>query len=209
MNEHFLPFRRLLFEFLRRVIGFLLLGGAASAQAHSDTFLTGGFVAGYLHPLTGLDHMLAMIAVGVWGAILGRPFLWALPLSFMGLMVVGSVLGISGVAIPFVETGVVASVVILGLTIVAAWQAPIAVAGILVAIFGLFHGYAHGAEIPSAATPVAYSVGFLVSTGLLQLAGIGIGSFKALRHGVQTLRAVGVLIAAAGLWIFLGMPGVG
>jgi urease accessory protein len=183
-------------------------GLATSAQAHSGEGSANGFLAGVLHPLTGFDHLLAMVAVGIWGATLGAPLIWALPVAFPMLMVVGGILGISGIQLPFVESGIAASVLILGIAIGLAWRAPIPVALAIVAAFGVFHGYAHGAELPTAASPAAFVAGFVLCTGSLHLVGIAIGTIKNLPRGEQALRASGGLIAAAGVWIFAGMPGV-
>lgn len=191
----------------REVAAGLLLMLAASAQAHTDQMVTGGFVSGYLHPLTGLDHLLAMIAVGIWGAWLGKPLVWALPIAFPLLMVIGGVLGIAQVPLPYVETGIAVSVLVLGLAIAAAWRAPLAAALPVVAAFGLLHGYAHGSELPSSMAPAVFTAGFVVSTGMLHLAGIAIGAVKDLSFGGYVLRACGVVIAAAGVWILAGMPG--
>jgi urease accessory protein len=185
----------------------VLLLASAAAQAHSDQVTTGGFLAGYLHPLTGLDHLLAMIAVGIWGAALGAPLIWALPVVFPLLMVVGGVLGIAGVPLPYVETGVALSVLVLGLAIVMAWRAPVAVALAIVAAFGVLHGHAHGTELPGSAAPAAYAAGFVVSTGLLHLAGIALGALRSLPRGPLLVRAAGGAIAAVGLWILAGAAG--
>ena len=188
--------------------GLFMLLCSAAAQAHTDVGVAGGLLTGFMHPLSGIDHLLAMVAVGIWGATLGRPLVWALPVVFPMLMVVGGVLGIAGVPLPYVETGIAVSVVVLGLAIAAAWRAPIGVALAIVALFGVFHGFAHGKELPEAAAPAAYAAGFVVSTGLLHLGGIAIGLLKGLPRGMQMLRASGGLIAAAGVWILAGMPGV-
>ena len=188
--------------------GLFMLLGSAAAQAHTDAGVAGGLLTGFMHPLSGIDHLLAMVAVGIWGATLGRPLVWALPVAFPMLMVVGGVLGIAGVPLPYVETGIAVSVVVLGLAIAAAWRAPVGVALAIVALFGVFHGFAHGKELPEAAAPAAYAAGFVVSTGLLHLGGIAIGLLQGLPRGVQMLRASGGLIAAAGVWILAGMPGV-
>ena len=185
----------------------LLLLCSAAAQAHTEGGVAGGLLSGFMHPLAGIDHLLAMVAVGIWGATLGRPLVWALPVAFPLLMVVGGILGISGVPLPYVETGIAASVVVLGLAIAAAWRAPVAVALAIVAVFGVFHGFAHGTELPETASPAAYAAGFVISTGLLHLAGIAIGLLKAVPRGTQLLRTSGALIAAAGAWILAGMPG--
>ena len=186
--------------------GLLLLCFAAAANAHSGEGVAGGFVSGFMHPLSGIDHLLAMVAVGIWGATLGRPLVWALPVAFPMLMVVGGVLGIAKVPLPYIEIGIAVSVVVLGLSIAAAWRAPVALAVGIVAVFGVFHGYAHGTELPQTAAPAAYAAGFVISTGLLHLTGIAIGLSKALPHGAQALRASGGLIAAAGVWILMSLP---
>jgi urease accessory protein len=186
----------------------VLMSLASTAYAHSGEEGANGFLAGVLHPVTGFDHLLAMVAVGIWGATLGRPLIWVLPVAFPMLMVVGGVLGITGVAVPFIETGIAISVIVLGLAIAAAWRAPTGVAVTIVAVFGVFHGYAHGAELPSAASPAAYVAGFVLCTGALHLAGIGIGALKGLPKGPQGLRICGGLIALAGAWILAGMPGM-
>lgn len=172
----------------------------APALAHDGTGLAGGFLSGFAHPLAGVDHLLAMIAVGLWGAILGRPLLVALPVIFPAAMVVGGGIGMAGVPLPPVELGIAVSVVALGAMILFAVRAPIAVACAICAIFALFHGYAHGIELPSAADPIGYSTGFVMSTGLLHALGIGIGLVKAAPSGMLAIRAVGGAIVLSGLW---------
>ena len=189
-------------------LGVLLLLCTGLSHAHSGEGIVGGFLAGFMHPLSGLDHLLAMVAVGIWGATLGRPLLLTLPIVFPMLMVVGGVLGIANVPLPYVEPGIAMSVVVLGLAIAAAWRAPVAVAVAIVAIFGVFHGFAHGQELPASAAPAAYAAGFVICTGLLHLVGIALGALKSLPRGTQLLRASGALIAATGVWILVGMPGV-
>ena len=181
---------------------------ATSAYAHTGEESANGFLAGVLHPLTGFDHLLAMVAVGIWGATLGMPLIWVLPVAFPMLMVVGGILGIVGVPLPFIESGIAASVVVLGAAIALAWRAPLPLAVGIVSAFGVFHGYAHGAELPKSASPAAYVAGFVLCTGALHLAGIAIGTLQSMPKGPQALRASGGLIALAGLWIFAGMPGL-
>ncbi|MCY7307011.1 MAG: HupE/UreJ family protein [Rhodoferax sp.] len=191
-----------------RLLALTLFVVGAGAQAHTGQETTAGFISGFLHPVTGFDHLLAMVAVGIWGGTLGRPLIWALPVAFPLLMVVGGVLGIVGVPVPLVETGVAVSVVVLGVAIALAWRALVAVAFLIVAAFGIFHGYAHGAELPNAVSPVAYVVGFVLCTVLLHPAGIAIGMLGLLRGGTTALRAGGALISASGRWILTGLPGV-
>jgi urease accessory protein len=177
------------------------LGVAASpAAAHDGRGLASGFASGFLHPLSGLDHALAMVAVGLWGAILGRPLIVALPTIFPIMMAAGGAIGMAGVPVPPVELGIAISVVTLGSMVLLTVQAPIILASAIVAIFALFHGYAHGMELPSAADPVGYSTGFVLCTGLLHVLGIAIGALKALPNGTLALRAAGAGIALGGLW---------
>ena len=184
------------------VLGLALAAMAAPAEAHTGTGLAGGFVSGFLHPLSGPDHLLAMVSVGLWGAILGRPLLVALPVIFPTLMAAGAVLGMANVPLPPVELGIALSVLILGGAIAAAYRAPVWLACALVAGFAIFHGYAHGRELPSAADPVGYSTGFVLSTGLLHVVGIAIGALKERRGGLLAVRGMGAGIAATGV-VFL------
>ena len=172
---------------------------APSASAHAGTGLPGGIAQGFMHPFGGLDHLLAMISVGLWGAFLGRPLIHALPVVFPVVMVVGAALGMFGVRIPPVELGIALSVLVLGGAIALAWKAHVPVAMLVVATFALFHGYAHGRELPSAADPVGYSVGFVFATGLLHVIGIGIGAIADRPRGVPIVRALGVAIACIGV----------
>ena len=176
---------------------------ATPAHAHEGTGLAGGFLAGMRHPLAGLDHMLAMISVGLWGAFLGRPLVYTLPMLFPAAMAIGGALGMAGVGFPPVELGIAVSVLTLGAMILFAVRAPVAVACVIVAMFALFHGYAHGAELPSAADPVGYSAGFVLSTGLLHLVGIGFGLLRATPRGTLALRAAGGAIALSGAWFVM------
>ena len=178
----------------------LILAFPVPAAAHDESGLAGGFLSGFLHPLSGFDHALAMIAVGLWGAILGRPLIALLPIVFPVTMAFGGVLGIAGTPFPPVEIGIAISVLALGLMVMLAVRASVIVAAVVVAAFALFHGYAHGQEAPSVADPVGYSVGFVLCTGLLHLVGIGLGALKALPRGVLAVRAAGAAIALSGLY---------
>ncbi len=179
-----------------------LLAMAAPAEAHTGTGLPGGFLSGFLHPLSGWDHLLAMVSVGLWGAILGRPLLVALPIIFPCMMVVGAFLGIMHAPMLPVEIGIAASVLILGGVIAFEYKAPVWLACAIVALFAVFHGYAHGRELPSAADPVGYSVGFVLSTGLLHVCGIGIGFINDVDRGRfkgrYVVKGLGVVVALAG-----------
>jgi urease accessory protein len=179
---------------------------ASPALAHNGDSIASGFAGGFAHPLFGPDHIVAMVAVGLWGAFLGAPAIWLLPIVFPVVMAFGGVLGILGVEIPWVETGIAASAVVLGLMVAFGVRAPLAVAAVLVGAFAIFHGHAHGTELPAAADAIAYSVGFVVATGLLHLAGIAFGSLTRWPAGQIAVRAAGGAIALAGV-IFLGVLG--
>lgn len=174
------------------------------AWSHDGTGLAGGFAAGFQHPLLGLDHLLAMVSVGLWGAFLGRPLIIALPVLFPIAMAGGAAAGMAALPIPSVELGVAASVLTLGLMILLAVRASVPVACAVVGIFALFHGYAHGTELPAAADPVGYTTGFILCTGLLHLAGIGIGMLRTMPAGTEALRTAGGVIAAFGAWFIAG-----
>ena len=181
----------------------LLLG--TSLWAHEDAGMTGGFISGLTHPLFGFDHVVAMIAVGLWGAFLGSPALWILPVVFPVVMAFGGALGVLGVEVPLVETGIAASAVVLGLMVALALRPKIAIAAVIVGAFAIFHGHAHGTELPEAASPLAYSIGFVISTGLLHLAGIGFGHFTRWPQGILAVRAGGGVIALVGVGFLTGL----
>lgn len=174
-----------------------LLFLATAAFAHTDGD-AGGFVSGLSHPINGWDHVVAMVAVGLWGAFLGAPAIWLLPVVFPLVMAFGGALGVLGVPLPMVEAGIALSGVVLGMLIAFAVRAPLWVAAIIVGLFAVFHGHAHGTELPEAASPFAYGIGFVIATGLLHLAGIGFGFFAGSRAGRLAVRAAGGVIAAVG-----------
>lgn len=169
------------------------------AAAHEAEVASGGLVSGLLHPLAGPDHVVAMVAVGLWGAFLGMPALWLLPVVFPLVMALGGAAGVLGIPLPAVEVGIALSAMGLGGAVAAAWRAPLPVAALMVAAFAVFHGHAHGTELPDAANPLAYSVGFVVSTGALHLAGIGLGGLEQRPGGARVVRVLGMVIAAIGL----------
>jgi urease accessory protein len=178
---------------------------ATPALAHPNPGLGVGFVSGFTHPLTGIDHILAMVAVGIWGTQLRKPAIWLLPLTFPLVMSLGGALGVRGVPLPAVEIGVAASAAVLGLMIVLSARPPIAVAAAIVGLFAIFHGYAHGVELPKAAYPLAYGVGFVLSTGLLHVTGITLGLIERWPIGVKALRGMGAGISAVGVYLLLGL----
>jgi urease accessory protein len=182
------------------ISGVLLIIIADPALAHAGTGLPGGFAAGVEHPLTGPDHMLAMVSVGLWGYFLGRPLIYLLPMVFPIMMAIGAGVGMAGIALPPVEIGIAVSVCVLGALILGAVRAPVPVACAVVGLFALFHGYAHGIELPSAADPIGYSLGFVFATGSLHVAGIAVGSLALLPRGETFLRALGGVVLAIGLY---------
>lgn len=178
---------------------------ASVANAHEVTGSAGGFLSGFTHPLLGWDHVAAMVAVGLWGALLGLPAIWVLPVVFPLIMAGGAVLGIVGVPIPAVEIGIATSAVVLGAMVAFAARPPLWVAIVLVGAFAVFHGYAHGAELPAGTAAAVYVVGFVVSTGLLHLVGIGIGLLGKWHWGRASVRAAGGAIALAGVAFLSGL----
>ena len=173
---------------------------AAPAEAHVEQGSLGGFQAGFAHPLFGVDHLLAMLAVGIGGAQMGGRRLWTLPVTFPLIMALGGIAGMAGLYLPQVELGIALSVLVLGLAIALAWRPFEWVALILIAVFAVFHGYAHGIELPNAADPAAYSAGFVIATGAIHIIGIGIGLLLGkLLHGWVS-RGLGGAIAVSGLY---------
>ncbi|MFM9842512.1 MAG: HupE/UreJ family protein [Dongiaceae bacterium] len=185
--------------------GVLLTILGLPAEAHLLNASHAGAVQGFAHPFSGLDHILAMVAVGLWAAQIGRRALWVLPLAFPLAMAAGGLLGMSGVTVPGIETGIAASVALLGLLIALAAKPQLPVAVGLVALFALFHGHAHGTELPAAASPLLYGLGFVAATAILHLIGLGIGQILKLPQGQLAVRAGGAGIAAAGAFLLLGL----
>lgn len=182
----------------------LLASTAAQAHAGAET-LQGGFLAGFLHPVLGWDHVIAMVAVGLWGAFLGMPAIWLLPVVFPTVMALGGALGVAGIPLPGVETGIALSAIVLGGMIAAAARPPLVVAAVIVGAFAVFHGHAHGTELPQAANALAFSAGFVIATGLLHLGGIAFGLLVRWPAGRLAIRAVGGLIALLGLGFLTGL----
>lgn len=175
-----------------------------SAWAHGAHGVAGGFWSGVLHPVTGWDHVIAMVAVGLWGAFLGRPAVWILPVVFPLVMAFGGALGVLGVPLPHVETGIALSAVVLGLLVASAARLPVLWAGVIVGIFAIFHGHAHGTELPEAANPFAYALGFVIATGCLHVLGILFGLLTRWKEGELAVRTGGVAVAAGGLAFLTG-----
>lgn len=170
----------------------------ATASAHTEGGAIGGFTSGFTHPLSGLDHIVAMVAVGLWGAFLGGRAMWTLPVVFPAVMAFGGALGVLGIPLPSVETGIALSGIVLGLMVTFAAKPPLWVAAVIVGFFAVFHGHAHGTELPGSANAMTFSAGFVISTGLLHLCGIAFGTLTRWPWGRVAVRAGGVAIALVG-----------
>lgn len=180
------------------LLTFVLL--AAPALAHEQQGQAAGFLAGLRHPVSGLDHVLAMVAVGLWGAQLGAPAIWLLPITFPLIMAMGAMLGFLGAPVPGIEVGIAASGILLGAMVMFEVRPPIIVAALLVGFFAIFHGHAHGTELPPGRSALLYSMGFVIMTGCLHAAGIGIGTIHRWTWGRRLLRAAGAIVAAGGVF---------
>lgn len=189
----------------KAIAGLALLTFMGAAGAHETAGVTGGFISGFLHPIFGWDHVVAMVAVGLWGAFLGSPAIWVLPVVFPLVMAFGGALGVIGVPVPAVETGIAGSAVVLGAMVAFKVRPPIWVAAVIVGAFAIFHGHAHGTELPTASNPLSYSVGFVISTGLLHLFGIAFGLLVRWPMGKIAVQAGGGLIALLGIGFLTGV----
>ncbi len=181
------------------IVFLLLLLRAQSAFAHTGQGEAAGLLTGFRHPLAGLDHVLAMVAVGLWGAQLGSPGIWLLPVAFPMVMAMGGMLGLMGVPLPGIEYGIAASAILLGAAVMFEVRPPLAVAAILVGFFAIFHGHAHGTELPPGQNALLYSMGFVAATGCLHAAGIGIGTVHRWAWGQALLRVAGAVVAVGGV----------
>lgn len=170
-----------------------------AALAHDGHGVATGFLSGAAHPFSGLDHLLAMLAVGVWASTMRRPLALAMPATFPLLMALGALFAFSGVQIPQVEAGVAASVLVLGMILAVAWRAPTGIALTLVAAFGFLHGYAHGTEISALASAALYAGGFLIATVALHTLGMLLG--YALARNARIVKLIGLTVAATGFWL--------
>ena len=188
---------------LRYSIGLLLAGITTMAFAHSGEGAASGFISGFLHPVFGWDHVIAMVAVGLWGAFLGQPAIWLLPVVFPMVMAFGGALGVMGVPVPGVEVGIALSAVVLGILIACKAKPPLWVAAVIVAGFAIFHGHAHGTELPEATNPLSYSLGFVIATGLLHIGGILFGLLVRWPVGVKAVQAGGAVIAGLGVFFLV------
>lgn len=178
-----------------------------SAWAHVESGQAGGLLSGMVHPVSGLDHVLAMLAVGLWGAQLGAPAVWVLPVAFPMVMALGGMMGLMGLGLSGVEVGIATSAMALGTMVLLEARPPLWLATVLVGFFAIFHGHAHGTELPEDASGLLYSMGFVIATGLLHACGIAIGLLHRWPAGRVALRCGGAMAAATGvrfLWRALG-----
>jgi urease accessory protein len=189
-------------EFFRltTVVAVMPLLLTSSAFAHPQKGEAVGFLTGFRHPISGLDHVLAMVAVGLWGAQLGSPAIWLLPVAFPMVMALGGMLGLIGVPLPGTEYGIALSAILLGAAVLFELRPPLAIAAILVVFFAIFHGHAHGTELPPGQSALLYSMGFVIATGCLHAVGIGIGTVHRWGWGQKLLRAAGGLVTVGGMF---------
>jgi urease accessory protein len=184
-----------------------VMGLALAAPAFAHTGVAAhshGFAAGVLHPLMGLDHLLAMLGVGVWAAQLGKRATWLVPAAFVAVMIAGAGLALSGIGMPMVEFGIAGSVLVIGALIAFGTRLPLGLAMGLVGLFALFHGHAHGTELPGFAHPAAYGAGFVAATALLHVAGVAI-AVAVRRHAARLpFRIAGAAMAVAGGGLLIG-----
>jgi urease accessory protein len=176
----------------------------ALALLHDETGSAEGLLAGLSHPVSGLDHVLAMVAVGLWGAQLGKPAVWLLPVAFPLVMAFGGFLGLAGIPLPAVELGIALSAVALGALVLFECRPKPALAALVVGAFAIFHGHAHGTELPEGASGIAYSAGFVVATGSLHAVGIAIGLVHRWEWGKRAIRAAGACVAVGGGYFLWG-----
>lgn len=187
------------------LVTILLLGASDTAFAHPGHDVS-GLAAGLMHPFSGLDHLLAMMAVGLWAAQSDRSNqrggrkIWLLPATFMTMLTVGAGAAMHWQSLPLVEAGIATSVLALGLLIALAMQLPSSLSVAITALFGLLHGYAHGLELPESAAPAAYALGFLAATATLHLGGITVGIVTRQRYAALA-KMLGVVIAACGAYL--------
>jgi urease accessory protein len=177
---------------------------AGPALAHSEKGEAIDFWSGFTHPLFGLDHVVAMVAVGLWGAFLGPPSLWILPVVFPLVMAIAGAAGVFGLPLVGIETGIALSAIALGAMVALAAKPPLWVAALLVGGFAVFHGYAHGAELPIGADAISFSMGFVIATGLLHLSGIAFGTLSQWPSGRIAVRAAGGVITLIGFGFLTG-----
>jgi len=174
------------------------------AWGHVESGQAGGFLSGLSHPVSGLDHVIAMVAVGLWGAQLGMPAMWVLPVAFPMMMAFGGMLGLVGIPLPGVEIGIAVSAVVLGALVLGQVRLSLITAVCVVAVFAVFHGHAHGTELEAGQNAMLYSLGFVIATGMLHAVGIATGLINRWDIGRQALRVAGALVMVGGLYFLWG-----
>lgn len=191
---------------MKQKFALLLLAVMACSPAwgHAEAGQVSGFMSGFVHPVSGMDHVLAMVAVGLWGAQLGNPALWLLPVTFPLVMAFGGFLGLIGVPLPATEIGIALSGIMLGLMVATQARPPLWSAILLVAVFAIFHGHAHGTELPEGASGLTYSIGFVMATGLLHASGIAIGLLQRWPQGKLAVRGLGCMVSLGGAYFLFG-----
>jgi urease accessory protein len=177
---------------------------ARMVEAHVQKGEAAGFLSGVRHPISGLDHVLAMIAVGLWGAQLGAPAIWVLPVAFPMVMAFGGMMGLLGIPLPGAEIGIAVSAILLGAAVMFGSRPRLSIAAWLVGFFAIFHGHAHGTELPPGQSGLLYSIGFVIATGCLHGVGITIGLIHRWGWGRKVVQVAGAGVAMAGL-LFLWM----
>jgi urease accessory protein len=182
---------------------FALIFTPSLLLAHAHAGFTSGFWTGFGHPFGGLDHILAMLAVGIWASQMSERAVWAVPLTFVGVMLIAGGFGMAGIAIPFVEEGILISILILGLLIALAARFPLGASAVIVGLFAIFHGHAHGEEIPAAITGISYAVGFGFATVILHGMGIGFGLLFKHIERVPVVRYAGMAITVLGVYLLI------
>ncbi|MGV2986714.1 HupE/UreJ family protein [Vibrio sp. E150_011] len=187
------------------IIPLMLLPLSGAVSAHEVVHTHSAFGTGFMHPIFGLDHVLAMVAVGLWGVFLSKPATWMLPVLFPLMMAVGATIGIMGIALPQVETGIALSSVILGLMIAFKQRPPLPIAYLVVGFFALCHGNAHGTHLPSTMVPLNFSLGFVTSTGLLHLLGVGVALVAQKYSKLIAIQALGAAISLAGVGFVINL----
>lgn len=174
---------------------------SASSFAHTGVGQASGFLHGFGHPIGGADHMLAMVAVGLWAAQIGGRALWVVPCTFVSVMVLGGMLGISGVPIPYVEEGILVSILVLGVLIVGFFKLSLLYSSLIVGLFAVFHGHAHGAEMSDSFGAAAYAIGFSLATAMLHLVGMGLGVVMQKTNLQMISRFAGGAITLSGIYL--------
>jgi urease accessory protein len=185
------------------LLGAIGLAVAPISYAHVGVGETAGFLRGFAHPFGGLDHVLAMVAVGLWAGQRSGRARWMIPMTFVTIMILGGVMGAMGVTLPYVEQGIALSVLVLGILVAAAVIWPLPASMLLVGVFALFHGHAHGAEMPVTASGIEYGAGFVLATAILHASGVGASILSRNVHRSVLVRLSGTAIAASGIYLLL------